>query len=362
MTTPVRTVKPCPQPFSDHVVANLEGVDLPIRVFPATGSGHGHEGKRPWLFWIHGGGFVSGKHYVPNVWVHPAFHPEGIHIISVAYRFTPQVSLFQIWEDIVLSYKWCRQHLSSIVGEEAIDIDRYIVGGDSAGGHLASYAGLGPAVGFEPSPKVVLDIFGVVDLADPYISQPFDAPIQFETPLEELEKLSRDYDAKNATVTGAWTWEIEPEMSVDLLRTFWGEDYTPSEKDKKLMDLNSYLVKKAKRLETMFRSDELSAEEFDQMKKDWSPLHRVRASSSDRYQDQDQYPPTVLMHGKKDFVVPIKQSEDFADSLEKNGTEVLRIWSDEGGHSFEQTIGGPKEQGWKEYIQPTIEFVKKHIQ
>ncbi|WVQ95083.1 hypothetical protein IAU59_002177 [Kwoniella sp. CBS 9459] len=361
MTTPVRTVKPCPQPFSDHVVANLEGVDLPIRVFPATGSGH--EGKRPWLFWIHGGGFVSGKHFVPNVWVHPAFHPEGIHIISVSYRFVPQVSLPQLWDDIVLSFQWCKEHLPSIIGEDAIDIDRYIVGGDSAGGHLASMAGFGAEVGFDPKPKVVLDIFGVVDLADPYISKPFDVPIHFETPLAELEALSTDYDAKNASVTGAWTWEIEPEMSVDLLRTFWGEAYTPSKKDKLLMDLNSYLVNKGKRIDAMLRSEDLSADDYEKAKKNWSPLHRLKNANRNATNEKgDRYPPTVVMHGRQDFVVPVKQSEEFADCLEKNGTEVLRVWSEDGGHCFEQAIGGPKETGWKEYIQPTIAFVKKHLQ
>ncbi|OCF32751.1 hypothetical protein I316_05672 [Kwoniella heveanensis BCC8398] len=346
MTTPVRTVKPCPQPFSDHVVANLEGVDLPIRVFPAVGSGQEGtgtgKGKRPWLFWIHGGGFVSGKHYVPNVWVHPAFHPEGIHIVSVSYRFIPQVTLPELWQDILLAFQWCREHLPSIVGGDgdgAVDLDRYIVGGDSAGGHLASYAGLGPEVGFDPKPTVVLDIFGVIDLTDPYISKPFDIPIQFGTPLEVLHELSTSHDASKARVTGAWTWEIEPEMSVDLLRTFWGEDYTPSDKDRLLMDLNSYLVKEGTRLDVMFRSENLSKDEFEQAKHGWSPLHRVRRSLKDDSRHRSQYPPTVVMHGRKDFVVPIKQSEEFADRLEENGTEVLRIWSEEGGHSFEQAIG-----------------------
>lgn len=43
-----------PGPFSDHVYKRAHGVDVPLRVWPATAG----SGPRPFLVWYHGGGFT----------------------------------------------------------------------------------------------------------------------------------------------------------------------------------------------------------------------------------------------------------------------------------------------------------------
>ncbi|OCF57579.1 hypothetical protein L486_05038 [Kwoniella mangroviensis CBS 10435] len=348
MTTPAQRISPCPQPFSDHVVDTIEGVDVTLRVFPGKFIEGG--GKTPWLFWIHGGGWVGGKHYIPNVWVHPAFHPLGIHIISVSYRFMPQATLDDIYSDLSKSFQWCLDNLSSVLGEDKVDVQRYIIGGDSAGGQLSAHC----ASHFQPKPLVELNIFGAVDLTDPHFSKGMDRPIPYGTSSEELERLVRDFNPANAVIASPWYWELEPDMSQETLRSFWGTDYRPGEGDKKRMDLNAYTSKNGSRIKAMFHlldsQGPEAEEEFKRLTKEWSPTYHLTKD----------YPPTVVMHGEKDQTVLIKQSKDFADKLEKLGVEVKRIWSKDGGHSFEQSMGGPEDEGWEEFIVPCIEFVRKH--
>lgn len=43
-----------PGPYSDHVYKSEHGVDIPLRVWPATSG----KGPRPYLVWYHGGGFT----------------------------------------------------------------------------------------------------------------------------------------------------------------------------------------------------------------------------------------------------------------------------------------------------------------
>ncbi|WVW85474.1 hypothetical protein I302_107512 [Kwoniella bestiolae CBS 10118] len=343
MTAPAQKILPCPRPFSDHSVITIAGVDLPIRIFPGKALEGGSK-KKAWLFWIHGGGWVGGKHYIPNNWVYPAFNPLGIHIISVSYRFIPQVSLPKIYQDVHQSFQWCLSNLASILGEDTVDINRYIIGGDSAGGHLSSYCSLH----FDPKPTVNLDIFGAVDLTDPHLSTPVpERPILFNTPIAELERMTEDHNPSKATVTCAWTWELDPSMSPKTIRSFWGIDYNPGEGDKKRMDLNSYYAKTGTRIQALFQY----TKDYQKLARDWSPPYHLDKN----------YPPTVFMHGKKDDTVPIEQSMEFADKLEGLGVDVVRIWSDEGKHSFEQSLGGPEDEGWQEYIVPCLDFVKKHI-
>ncbi|WVR09477.1 hypothetical protein IAU60_006545 [Kwoniella sp. DSM 27419] len=349
-TNPIRHIRPCPQPFSDHIAGTVDGVDLPLRVFPAASG----EGRRPWMLWIHGGGFVGGKHHLPNCWVWPAFHPLGVHIVSISYRYVPQVDMPALWTDIEKGYRWCRENLTKVLAESdgcaEVDMDRWVVAGDSAGGHLASLA----AIKFEPKPKVVIDIFGVVDLADPYMNEPatFHIPLPFNTPEEVLQKELKDHDPANATTISAWTWEIEPEMSKEMRTTYWGAEYDAGEKDKIRQDVNTYLSITGDRIRAML-PDAKGEEALQKAAKAWSPTHLIDT--------EDSYPTTVVMHGDADDIVPIEQSYQFADKIEKKGAQVKRIWCPGGKHSFDNTMGDPAQEGWKEYIQPCVDFVSQQL-
>nr|XP_018261618.1 uncharacterized protein I303_06058 [Kwoniella dejecticola CBS 10117]OBR83776.1 hypothetical protein I303_06058 [Kwoniella dejecticola CBS 10117] len=353
MTVPSRLISPCPTPFSDHIVDTVEGVDIPIRVFPGPSTQDAKLGKKPWLFWIHGGGWVGGKHLIPNSWIYPAFHalPLGLHIICVSYRFIPQVTLPQIYSDLVRSFQWCLTNLTSILGPDSIDVGRYVIGGDSAGGQLSSYCALALDGHFLPRPLINLNIYGSVDLADPHLSTPFDKPLPFNTPLKILQAAARDSDARNAKVTCPWVWELPPQMDQSTLQDFWGSEYTPTKEDEVRMDLNTHYVRTGTRIKALFgfcdqdeaekSSISTNTNEWDELVKSWSPLHclKNRKKKKKKADGPMDYPPTVIMHGDDDTIVPIQQSIEFADQLEELGVAVKRIWCKGGGHCFEQAIG-----------------------
>ncbi|OCF45650.1 hypothetical protein I317_00553 [Kwoniella heveanensis CBS 569] len=211
---PHPTTDPLTHAFLDHTVRTTHGVDLPIRVFPATDNG----APRPWLFWIHGGGYITGQHYHPIPFILPTFLDAcNYHVISVSHRLMPQVSFGEILDDIQASFGWCLAHLPQILGEKRLDLHNYSVGGNSSGGHLALLAGFH----FEPKPKTVLDVHGITDLTD----KDFDNKVP-EGTIEDYKDISdsmtqaalADRDSKNAVVSGPQKWEMEPLMSVQSLQ------------------------------------------------------------------------------------------------------------------------------------------------
>lgn len=99
------------------------------------------------------GSFIAGKHVLPNSWVSEAFGSRGYHIISIAYRFIPQCGIDDSISDCIDAFKWCLLHLPTILGSSTIDIPRYVVAGDSAGGTFSTLCGHL----FDPKPKAVID-------------------------------------------------------------------------------------------------------------------------------------------------------------------------------------------------------------
>lgn len=89
--------------------------------------------KRPAVIWIHGGGWQRGNKR--SVQVKPqAFNQHGYVFISVGYRFVPEVSLDQMAGDIAAAIGWVMRHADKY----AIDRERVILAGHSAGAHLAA--------------------------------------------------------------------------------------------------------------------------------------------------------------------------------------------------------------------------------
>ena len=87
----------------------------------------------PVLMFIHGGAWVSGsKEDVANFG--PAFASRGIGVVTVNYRLSPTVTHPAHIEDIARAFAWVAENIADYGG----DPSRIIVGGHSAGGHLAS--------------------------------------------------------------------------------------------------------------------------------------------------------------------------------------------------------------------------------
>ena len=266
---------------------------------------------------------------------------------------------------------WCRSHLPEILGKDQVSIDQYLVGGDSAGGTLSLQAGLF----FHPRPRVVIDVFGLNDLLTRHDRPP--APAHAATPVY-LKEWGKDYESRfqafiderdlsKAKIDVPWDWELEPNMNVETLRSFWGvPDLTPSEDDYFRMDALKWCHYHAKYWGTVHRQERFPNEkEYREHLIERSPFWQVDKT----------YPPTFFIHGVKDTAVPVEQSYNLAKKLRGLDVPTGEVYDPEGAHSFDNDIEvsriqlqfrtdrlqGPENFGWKEYIVPCMEFVTAHL-
>lgn len=89
--------------------------------------------NRPVVFWIHGGGWVTGDksdvQHKPRVFVE-----KGFVFVSTNYRLLPAVDMGTIVRDVARSLRWVHEHIAEYGG----DPSRILVMGHSAGAQLAA--------------------------------------------------------------------------------------------------------------------------------------------------------------------------------------------------------------------------------
>jgi len=105
------------------------GGDVPVRVY-ATEQG----GVRPALVYFHGGGFVFGNIDTHDAVCRAIAKGSGLVVISVDYRLAPEHKFPAAVEDSYAVTVWVAQNAARL----GIDARCIAVGGDSAGGNLAT--------------------------------------------------------------------------------------------------------------------------------------------------------------------------------------------------------------------------------
>ena len=118
-------------------------------------------GDAPCLVFFHGGGYVlSTVEEYDTVTQQLAFH-SGCKVISVDYELAPANKIKSIHRDGFDAYRWIREHAPDL----GIDAQRIAVGGDSAGGNLASVVALMARDEGGPSLVFQLLVYPVADYA-----------------------------------------------------------------------------------------------------------------------------------------------------------------------------------------------------
>jgi acetyl esterase len=120
----------------DVVVPRADGGRVPARVYTPT-----TPAARPGaLVWLHGGGWIMGDLEGFDRVARQLANASGAKFISVDYRLAPEHPHPQPREDARAAVEW-----AAGAGAEQLGTDPalVIVGGDSAGGHLAVLAALG---------------------------------------------------------------------------------------------------------------------------------------------------------------------------------------------------------------------------
>lgn len=121
----------------------------------------------PLLMWIHGGGWCSGEKRIFNEL--ERFVHRGYAVLSISYRFTQDAPFPAQLIDCKFALRWARAHAEKY----GYNAQKVLVGGSSAGGHLATMMGLtnddprydcGEYLEYSSQVQAVMDAFGPADL------------------------------------------------------------------------------------------------------------------------------------------------------------------------------------------------------
>lgn len=145
----------------------------------------------PAIVFVHGGGWQSGvrANFAPMA---IRMAERGFAAATVSYRLAPEARYPAAIHDVKAALRWVRAH----AGEYGIDPDRIAVGGGSAGGQIASLAGVTNGVdSFDPdggpgavssAAQAIVNIDGLSDFTS------------------KAARENEDNPAKQPTAAGAW--------------------------------------------------------------------------------------------------------------------------------------------------------------
>jgi acetyl esterase len=169
---PVQPVPPEVAALENRRVAGPPG-GIGLRCYRPLGSELGQ--ILPALVYIHGGGWTIGDLDTHDTLCRCLANQAGCAVFSVDYRLGPEHKFPAAVDDCVAATRWLFGH----AGELAIDAGRVAIGGDSAGGNLATVTALilrdagGPTLRFQlliyPATDQRIDAPSHFELADGYL-------------------------------------------------------------------------------------------------------------------------------------------------------------------------------------------------
>jgi acetyl esterase len=116
--------------IEDHLVPARDATALPMRVYCDV------EAPEAALLWLHGGGFTLGNIASFDTFCRHLARRTRAIILSLEYRLAPEFGYPVPLHDAVDSIRWCL----SETGHEELGGLPFLIGGDSAGGNLATVA------------------------------------------------------------------------------------------------------------------------------------------------------------------------------------------------------------------------------
>ena len=106
---------------------------LPIRIYHPCGNG-----PFPAIMWAHGGGMVIGTLETSDYICRQICVNVGCVVVSVDYRLAPEYPFPAAPDDFYAATKWVADNAEGL----GVDVSRISVGGESAGGNLATVVAL----------------------------------------------------------------------------------------------------------------------------------------------------------------------------------------------------------------------------
>lgn len=115
---------------ADIEYAKMDGVSLKLDASIPDGPG-----PFPTVILLHGGGWQTGDKQFNFKQIFEPLSKAGFAWFSVDYRLAPKYIYPAAMDDVVLAIKFVQAHAK----EYKVDIRRFAISGESAGGHIAAY-------------------------------------------------------------------------------------------------------------------------------------------------------------------------------------------------------------------------------
>ena len=152
-----RGIEPAPVgAIEDRSIPGPAG-DLPVRIYRPDLDAR----ALPGLVYLHGGGHVIGSLDTHDAVARNLCNGAGCVVVSVDYRLAPEHRFPAAAEDAFAAARWYAAHGA----ETGIDPRRMAVGGDSAGGNLATVAALMARDAGGPAIRLQVLVYPVTDYA-----------------------------------------------------------------------------------------------------------------------------------------------------------------------------------------------------
>lgn len=292
-----------------YTYKNFKNLEIQADVFRPPG-----EEVRPAIIWIHGGALIFGSRSALP-WEQLTLYLEsGYVVISIDYRLAPETRLDAIIEDLEDAYEWVIREGPDLFN---ISPDRVAVIGHSAGGYLSLMAGFC----LDPRPRALVSFYGYGDITGPWYSRP-------DSVYTKMPSITRDQ---------ATEFIGESEISNDTHLPGW-----PNGRSK------FYIYC---RQQGLWPKEVTGHDPMNDIAwfSDYEPLKNV----------SPQYPPTMLLHGKKDTDVSFEQSLFMAKAFEQHGVEYDFLSNSDWGHMFD--LSGMEDTTVQGAFNQVLEFLEKHV-
>jgi acetyl esterase/lipase len=120
--------------MQDHSIPARDGYQIEARTYRSLVSSLPADEKIPVYMHLHGGGFLYGSLQSEDPLCSIVALRLNILVLNINYRHTPEYTYPAAWNDTEDAIVWLCKNASNINA----DIDRVVIGGSSAGGHLAA--------------------------------------------------------------------------------------------------------------------------------------------------------------------------------------------------------------------------------